>query len=80
VPIGQAPIFVAVGLGESPEWIRQSRLYAEFCHGAGKQVAHMEVEDVDHYSILLEMRHPANPLTNAVCRQMGLPAARPERD
>ena len=34
----------------------------------------MEVEDVDHYSILLEMRNPANPLTDAVCRQMGLPA------
>lgn len=72
VPAGEAPIFVAVGLGESPEWIRQSRLYAEFCHGAGKQVAHMEVEDVDHFSIQLEMRDPANPLTGVVCRQMGL--------
>ena len=73
-PGTQAPIFVAVGLGESPEWIRQSRLYAEFCHDAGKPVEHMEVEDVDHYSILLEMRKPGNPLTDAVCRQMGLTA------
>ena len=79
-PAGEAPIFVAVGLGESPEWIRQSRLYAEFCHGAGKQVTHMEVEDVDHYSILLEMRNSANPLTDAVCRQMGLSAERPHCD
>lgn len=72
LPVGGTPIFVAVGLGESPEWIHQSRLYAEFCHGAGRDVAHMEVEDVDHYSILLEMRNTPNPLTSAICRQMGL--------
>ncbi len=72
VPLGDAPLLVAVGLGESPEWIRQSRLYAEFCHGAGKRVTHMEVEDVDHFSIQMEMRNPANPLTEAVRRQMGL--------
>ena len=71
-PAGEAPMFIAVGLGESPEWIRQSRLYAEFCHGAGKPVTHMEVEDVDHFSIMLEMRRPANPLTGAIRRQMGL--------
>lgn len=71
-PAGEAPIFVAVGLGESPEWIRQSRLYAEFCHGAGKEVAFMEVEDVDHFSIQIEMRNPANPLTGVILRQMGL--------
>jgi len=71
-PLGDAPLLVAVGLGESPEWIRQSRLYAEFCHAAGKQVAHMEVEDVDHFSIQMEMRNPDNPLTDSICRQMGL--------
>jgi arylformamidase len=67
-----APVIVAVGLGESEEWVEQSRRYAGFAREQGVAVETIEAPGADHYTILLDMLEPGNALAGAMRTQMGL--------
>lgn len=68
----KAPVIVAVGLGESEEWVEQSRRYAAFAREQGVAVEMIEATGADHYTILLDMLDPGNALAAAMRAQMGL--------
>ena len=63
---------VAVGAGETDEFIRQSRVYAEQCRAAGHTCELLSCADLDHYTVLSQLADAGAPLTQAVLRQMGL--------
>ncbi len=60
------PLIIAVGLGETGEWVRQSHLYAEVARGAGCAVDLVEVPAMNHFTLLLEMPHTTHPITAAL--------------
>lgn len=71
-PRGSPPVIVAVGGAETEAWIQMSRDYAELCRGAGLEVAYLEPEGKDHFTITASMGEADSPLARAMLAQMGL--------
>lgn len=72
LPERMPPTVVAVGGGETDEFRRQSRIYADACRDAGHDVSYLEVGGHDHVNVAGEYRNRLSPLTAALFAQMGL--------
>jgi arylformamidase len=78
-----APIVLAYGTLETPEFQRQSRDFAAALQRAGKPVELIAAEGYNHFELAETFANPYGPLGRAVLAQMGLggqpagPAARP---
>ncbi len=70
-PRKAVPLICAVGLGETEEWVRQTHLYAEVAKGVGCDVDIVEVPEMDHFTILVEIIDPAHPVTVALSGMIG---------
>jgi arylformamidase len=71
-PPAGAPMIVAVGDGETEEFLHQSRSFADMCQTAGCASELNIVPGANHYTILNQLDDANTPLTRAVLRQMGL--------
>lgn len=76
-PLGQpprtsVPLIVAVGLAESLEWVRQSRLYADVAEAAGCFVERIEMPGADHYTPLFDLLEPGDRVCAAIIARTGL--------
>lgn len=67
-----APVIVAYGTLESPEFQRQSRDFAEAVTAAGKPVQLLVGEGYNHFEIRETLANPYGLLGRAVLRQMNL--------
>jgi arylformamidase len=70
-----APVIVAYGTLETPEFQRQSRDFAAAVKAAGKRVELLVGEGYNHFEILETLASPYGPLGRAVLQQMNLPDA-----
>ena len=66
------PILVAVGGGETPDWIRQSADFAKLCRRSGLATDYWEIGREHHFSICDRMGDARHPLVRAMLAQMGL--------
>jgi len=73
-----APIVLAYGTLETPEFQRQARDFAAALRQAGKTVELIAAEGYNHFELTETLGNPYGPLGHAVLEQMGLvqPAAR----
>lgn len=71
----QAPLIVAYGSFETPEFKRQSRDFARACAAAGKPVELIVAENYNHFEIIETLANPHGILGRAVLRQMRQNAA-----
>ena len=71
-PVGQVPLIVAVGLGETAGWIAMSSDFAKMCEERGIACTYLEIPDLHHYQIALELNRPESVLTRAILEQMGI--------
>jgi arylformamidase len=71
----RAPVIVAYGTLETPEFQRQSRDFAAIVKAAGKQVELLVGEGYNHFEILETLATPYGLLGRAVLQQMNLPHA-----
>lgn len=67
-----APVVVAYGTAESPEFKRQSREFADALVKAGKEVQLLVGEDYNHFEIVETLANPFGLLGHAALAQMGL--------
>jgi arylformamidase len=67
-----APLIVAYGTRESPEFQRQSRDFVAALRAAGRPVTLIVAEDCNHFEILETLGDPGAPLGRALFQQMGL--------
>jgi arylformamidase len=67
-----APVIVAHGTLESPEFQRQSRDFAAAGMAAGKSVELLVAEGYNHFEIIETLGNPYGPLGRAVLEQMQL--------
>jgi arylformamidase len=67
-----APVIVAHGTLESPEFQRQSRDFAAAGRAAGKPVQLLVAEGYNHFEIIETLGNPYGPLGRAVLEQMQL--------
>ncbi|HEU4617973.1 MAG TPA: alpha/beta hydrolase [Gammaproteobacteria bacterium] len=67
-----APLIVAYGTAETPEFQRQSRELAAALEEAGKSAALVVAEGYNHYEIAEDFGHPYGPLGRAILEQMSL--------
>ena len=72
LPIAGAPLIAAVGAAETPEFVAQNRAFAEAWQARGFEATVMEVEDLHHFNVVMEMGRPGSALTQAALAQMGL--------
>jgi arylformamidase len=70
-----APVIVAYGALETPEFQRQSRDFAAAVKAAGKRVELLVGEGYNHFEILETLASPYGLLGRAVLQQMNLPDA-----
>lgn len=70
-PHAPVPLIVAVGLAESEEWVRQSRLYEERAKAAGCDVERIDFPGADHYRPLFDLARADDPLRLAILKRMG---------
>ena len=73
IPDSAPPLVIAVGGGETVEFKRQSREFAEAWTGKGLDGTYMELGDLDHVYASTEYLRLESPLTSAIFKQMGLP-------
>ncbi len=66
------PLITAVGAGETNEFLRQSREYAETWNSKGGQAQFMPIPGLHHFDVVLEMGRAGSELNNAVLAQMGV--------
>jgi arylformamidase len=71
----KAPVIVAYGTLETPEFQRQSRDFAAALDRAGKPVQLLVAEDYNHFEILETLANPYGLLGRAVLEQMKLSTA-----
>lgn len=71
-PRAKTPMIVAVGLAESEEWVRQSRLYEDCAKAAGCPIERIDFPGADHYRPLFDMIEADDPLRAAILKRMGL--------
>ena len=69
-----APLVVAYGTCETPEFQRQSREFAAAVSAAGKPVALLVAEGYNHFEIIETLGNPLGLLGRAVLQQMKLTA------
>ncbi len=74
-----APLVLACGTLESPEFIRQSRAFEAALRAAGKPVERLVAQHCNHFEVLETLANPYGLLGRAVMEQMGL-ALRPGPD
>jgi arylformamidase len=67
-----APVTVAYGTQETPEFQRQSRDFAAAIAAAGKPVALVVAEGYNHFEGAEDMANPYGVVGRSVLRQMGL--------
>lgn len=67
-----APVVVAHGSLETPEFQRQSREFAGALRAAGKPVQFILAQGYNHFEIIETMANPHMPLGRAALAQMGL--------
>ena len=72
LPRPVCPILVAVGGGETPDWIRQSADFAKLCRERGLTTDYWEIGRENHFSICDRMGEARHPLVRAMLAQMGL--------
>ena len=65
-------LIAAVGAAETPEFVAQNRAFAEAWQARGFEATVMEVEDLHHFNVVMEMGRPGSALTKAALVQMGL--------
>jgi arylformamidase len=70
-----APVIVAYGTLETPEFQRQSREFAAAVKAAGKPVTLIVADDYNHFEIIETLANPLGLLGRAVLEQMKLAAA-----
>jgi len=70
-----APVIVAYGSLETPEFQRQNRDFAAAVKTAGKPVEFIQLDGYNHFEVHESLGNPYAPLGRAVLRQMKLPAA-----
>ena len=75
-PASRAPLLVAVGDREGPEYLRQTRDVAATWRRHGVAVEVLEMAGIDHFSIICQLEDPASELSRAVLRQIGAGAGR----
>jgi len=71
-PATDAPLIVAVGGGETDEFIRQSRDFARAWGEAGVATEIMVIGEENHFTVLAAAADPATALGRAIAAQMGL--------
>ena len=70
-----APLIVAHGTLETPEFQRQTRDFAAAATAAGKQVTLLVADGYNHFEIIETIANPLGLLGRAVLQQMKLTAA-----
>jgi arylformamidase len=71
-PARPAPLILALGGLEGPEYHRQTLDLATVWRARGVPIEVMDLEGHDHFSIVAELQSPFSPLARAVQGQMGL--------
>lgn len=66
------PIVLAYGEHETGEFKRQSVSYGEAWRGRGFAASTLQISGVNHFNILMALRHPDSVLTQAIFELMGL--------
>lgn len=69
---GGGPLVVAVGGGETDEFLRQSAEFATAWSDAGNPGSHLVLPGLDHFSIMAELAGAGGALTRTLLAQMGL--------
>jgi arylformamidase len=69
-----APVVVAYGTNETPEFQRQSRDFAAALKAAGKQVDLIEAPNFNHFEMCESLGNPYGPNGRAALKLMGLAA------
>ncbi len=72
LPRRDLPLLLPVGGGETAEWIKQTRAYAELCQANGIGAEYMEVPGADHFDMTAAMGDTDGPVLPAILAQMGL--------
>ena len=72
LPTTGVPLIAAVGAAETATFIAQNRAFAEAWQARGFPATIMEIEDLHHFNVVLEMGRPGSALTQAALAQMGL--------
>jgi arylformamidase len=70
-----APLVVANGALETPEFQRQARDFVAAVRGAGKPIEHVVGDEYNHFEILETLASPHGVLGGAALRQFGLKPA-----
>src|SRR5437660_1737901 len=71
-PTGRAPLVLAVGAAEGPEYHRQTNDLAAAWRALGAPVDIVDAAGLDHFSIVVELERPDSALARVIRRQMGL--------
>jgi len=71
-PLGHVPLIVAVGLGETAGWIGMSLDFAKMCRERDIACTYLEIPDLHHYQMALELNRAESALTRAILGQMGI--------
>ncbi|MDD9876196.1 MAG: alpha/beta hydrolase [Magnetovibrio sp.] len=71
-PAPKVPLIVAPGGGETDEFRRQSRDFADAWNGRGGDCVYMERPDMNHFTILDDLADGDGGLFKAIAGQMGL--------
>ena len=72
LPTTGVPLIAAVGAAETAAFIAQNRAFAEAWQARGFPATIMEIEDLHHFNVVLELGRPGSALTQAALAQMGL--------
>ncbi len=71
-PTGRAPLILAVGADEGPEYHRQTNDLAAAWRARGASIDIVDAAGLNHFSIVSELGRPDSALARAIRRQMGL--------
>ena len=72
LPAAGAPLIAAVGAAETAEFVAQNRAFADAWRARGFDAGIMEIEGLNHYTVVMAMGRPGSALTKAALAQMGL--------
>jgi arylformamidase len=71
-PATDAPLAVVVGGEESEEFHRQSYEFSQRWRERGAQVEYVEIPDLNHFTIIDQMKNPDNSLTTLMLQRLGI--------
>ena len=71
-PTGRAPLVLAVGAAEGPEYHRQTNDLAAAWRALGAPVDIVDAAGLDHFSVVAELERPDSALARVIRRQMAL--------